>query len=130
MVANESIPWMMNPDEETRIRERQREMARDLADRLERGAPLSQHDASIAAAALRCWADNLKQSPPRARGQAPQFEHGHAALFYAAQLHIGAMNKTNAIAATAEAYGKSVETIKKVVKKYGQAAEDFVNVGK
>jgi hypothetical protein len=118
------------PEARARTAQHQRELARKIADVLERGECLDSLEyptayRKFAANILRLWADNHPDNPPRARGRAPTFPSGSAALMVAFDVAEG-MSRRAAIAKTAEFYGVSTEAITKAIKPHRAMAESMV----
>lgn len=99
------------------IARNQRDWARVLAAKIEAGEMLQPLDAMFVASIVRLWADNLKDQPPRKRGQLPKFNHADAAMLFFAWTETKRMTKTAAIAKLAERYGVTVEAMSAVIAK-------------
>lgn len=122
------IEFNTSPDDYARVAQEQREWARRMADKIERGEPLDRGlDRKVAAAILRGFADNLPDTAPRKAGQAPKIDAGEVALQYAALRGRGA-KKGQAIAELAERWGVSDEAIRKSLKKNGDEAMRLLGV--
>jgi len=109
--------WDAYLAEEAEVAERQRAIARAIAQKLLDGTPLHHAEAMVAAAILRGWADALKDAPQRKRGQPPLFNHSDAQMLYLAYVSEGHMKKSVALAKIAEQYGVTVEAMKDCIKK-------------
>lgn len=123
------IELYISPDEYARAAQSQRELAREMADKIERGEPLEHRmHRMIAAGILRLWADNLSDTAPRKPGQAPRVHAGEVAM-QVAVLRVQGIAKTRAIAQVAEDLGVSDEAIRKALKKHGDEAMRFWSAG-
>lgn len=123
------IEFNVSPEEYAKVAQDQREWARNLADKIERGEPLDTGlDRKVAAAILRGWADNLPDTAPRKPGQAPKVDAGEVAM-QVAVLRVQGIAKGRAIAQVAEDWGVSDEAIRKALKKHGDEAMRFWSEG-
>ncbi|HRQ64632.1 MAG TPA: hypothetical protein PKZ76_07205, partial [Xanthomonadaceae bacterium] len=86
------------------------EMARKIADKLDRGEGLEGYEAAVAAAILRAWA-NTPKKPKRKRGQQQRMDPGTAEMMIAVKLAGGA-TWAQAVATTAENVGVTVEAVR------------------
>ena len=106
-----------NPDEYARIAAAQRESLRSIADRIEKGEPLSHSwERGFAAAAIRAAASQIPDQAPKPRGHPPQFERSIVAFEYGGYVH-GGLSKNKAIERLAQAHDVTVEAIKAALKK-------------
>ncbi|MEZ5457655.1 MAG: hypothetical protein R3F04_16370 [Lysobacteraceae bacterium] len=102
-------------DEERDIAQRQADYADVLARKIENGDSLTKMDVMVASAVLRNAATRLRNLKPKGkRGAARKFDPGTAALDMACRLTDGrAQNKTDAWEQVAEAFGVTVEAMKR-----------------
>lgn len=98
----------------------QREYVRAMAAKLSAGEPLDDMQRLWAAGILHAWADSVPDKPPRTPGQAPEFDHVLAALL-AAHGH-----KTQE--ELAEAFGVSIQSLRRAIRKWGPDAEAFMRL--
>lgn len=116
------IEFNVSPSEHARVAQDQREWARTIAGKIERGEPLTRGlDRKAAAAILRGWADNLPDAPPRRVGRLPKIDAGEVALQFAAMRAQG-VQKGEAVAQLAERWEVTDEAIRKALKKHGDEA--------
>lgn len=117
-----------DPQASARTAQHQREHARAIADRLERGESLDGipgRPGAFAAAIIRHWADNLPDTRPRGRGREPTFPEGSAALMVEFKVAEG-MSRRAAIAKVAEFYDVTTEAIAKAIKPHRETAQAMV----
>lgn len=93
--------------------ERLQTLARQIADKVASGKPLVEWERDFVAVALREWADAY--NPARPRGQAPEFSHGDAALWYVL-LRDRNKSHADALGEMSDDMGKSEPAISKSIK--------------
>ena len=104
-------------EEHSRIAKSQKDYLRSIADSLESGAPLDDHQLSWAVFFLRRAADKLiSEIRPKPRGKPIKLPE-HSAMEYAIWV-VGGMSENKAMEKIAEQYQVSIEAVKK---KYGKA---------
>jgi hypothetical protein len=104
----------------------QRAYLRKLADAIERGDELVKPlDREMVVVVLRAHADGMSESQRRPRGKAPQFDHGQAAMVFAALVVHKGCTENQAYERCAEDYGVSITAIKNAIEPYKVSAFCF-----
>ncbi len=109
--------WEATLTEYAEVVEQQRDSVRAIAEKMDTGIALDRGESLLAAAILLGWARDLKDTPPRKRGQPPQFNHFDAQFLYLAYVNKGRMKKSVAVATIAELFGVTIEAMKQCIKK-------------
>lgn len=118
----------MAESEYARVARSQRMALRRMANLIEQGKPLENDmQRRFAAEALRAFAAEIPDEPPKKRGQQPKFNHAMAAVefdFFSKTLR----SENAAIEKLAAQYGVSVQAMRKALKKYRQKLEEEGNL--
>lgn len=98
-----------------------RAWATRVADRIEAGELLSSLDKKMVAGVVRLWAKQLRELPPKPRGQPPRFCHGSWALVYLTYRAQG-MSPSAAYAEIADQVGVSEQAVEKKMRDHAPGA--------
>lgn len=119
--SSRRIDLLISPETYREIAEKQRARIHAIADKIERGEPLTEWERPRAALMLRLSVDLIKTKQSK-KGHPPEICQGTVALEFWMLVKERGMSKNDTYGHLADEWDCSIQSIKNAVKKYGDAA--------
>ena len=126
-MAGSKAGFSVSADKQKQVVKAQREFIDSIADRVEKGEPVSRAgERKMIAGILRAWAKQLPDTLPNAQGGSATIDPGYAAIHFACLVNVEGRSKAAATLELAELYGAAPEDVVEAIAKFEASAMRLV----